>query len=200
MCGAQPRPRLDATAEPRPPNKEGKAAPPGGGQAVAAAPQVVEGRFSAALQCGGCASRRGRGGAHAHTRVSRRGGAEQAPAAFERAGIGHPRSSAAVGGGWIGHHGRVTTEDWRAVLQKEFAAEPGSFLLALRCDLRWDHGLLRRLMHAMEQCCRPLARSDSVERWLAEGFWYLFTHAWAEDPARDQIDAGTDPSQLRLAQ
>lgn len=94
----------------------------------------------------------------------------------------------------------MSTQDWRAVLQKEFAAEPGSFLLALRCDLRWDHGAFSHLTHAMEQCCRALAGVGVVERWLAEGFWYLSWFprswtdhdAWAENPERDQIDAGTE--------
>jgi hypothetical protein len=94
----------------------------------------------------------------------------------------------------------VSTQDWRAVLQKEFAAEPGSFLVGLRFDLRWDRAAFSRLTYAMEQCCRALVGVDVVERWLAEGFWYLSWfprswtghHAWAENPARDQIDAGTE--------
>jgi hypothetical protein len=96
----------------------------------------------------------------------------------------------------------VSTQDWRAVLQKEFAAEPGSFLVELRFDLRWDRAAFSRLTYAMEQCCRALAGVDVVERWLAEGFWYLSWfprswtghHAWAENPARDQIDAGMESS------
>jgi hypothetical protein len=94
----------------------------------------------------------------------------------------------------------VDTEQWRAVLQEEFAAEPGSFLLALRCDLRWDRAAFSRLTEAMEQCCQALTGSDVVERWLADGFWYLSTFArswtdhgaWAEDPKQDEIDAGIE--------
>jgi hypothetical protein len=69
----------------------------------------------------------------------------------------------------------------------------------LRIELRWDQAAFSRLTHAMEQCCRALAGLDAVDRWLAEGFWYLSWFprswtdhpAWAEDPARDQIDQGT---------
>jgi hypothetical protein len=89
--------------------------------------------------------------------------------------------------------------DWLDVLRREFAAEDGSFLLTLRCDLRWDHGAFARLIAAMEDCCRALEKTSSVERWVANGFWYLswfpeswISHeAWTHDKDRARITEGT---------
>lgn len=69
---------------------------------------------------------------------------------------------------------------WLDVLRAEFDAEPGSFLLALRTDLRWDEDAYDRLTSAMTACCAAVQGQVTVERWLAEGFWYLswFPRNW----------------------
>ncbi|HEX5158257.1 MAG TPA: hypothetical protein VFW17_13660 [Ktedonobacterales bacterium] len=87
-------------------------------------------------------------------------------------------------------------DEWYGVLQREFSAEEGSFLLQLRTEMIWDKAAFTRLTTAMLECCKaydrtfrppetlPLSETQletlladyyqqSVPRWLAEGFWYL---------------------------
>lgn len=59
------------------------------------------------------------------------------------------------------------------VLQSEFAAEPGSFLEAGRLERRWDHVAFQRLQRAMIEVCRELAGREALDRWIAEGFWFI---------------------------
>jgi hypothetical protein len=92
------------------------------------------------------------------------------------------------------------TDDWRSVLRHEFTAGDGSFLIRLRIDLVWDTEAFARLTRAMEDCCAATAGADQLERWLAEGFWYVyfFTQghtdhvSWANSPQRREIDAGVE--------
>ncbi len=76
------------------------------------------------------------------------------------------------------------TEDYRTVLRHEFGAEEGSFLLQLRVHLEWDRDAFDRLLAAMETCCRDHAGEEKLDRWLAEGFWYLtsFVRDWTTHP------------------
>src|SRR5262249_4631351 len=78
----------------------------------------------------------------------------------------------------------VGMEDYEAILRREFAAEEGSFLLQLRCDLRWDKDAFSRLIQAMERCAAAREGRDQIERWVAEGFWYTerFTREWSAHP------------------
>ncbi len=64
-------------------------------------------------------------------------------------------------------------DDWKSTLRSEFSAEPGSFLLQMRCDLVWDANALDRLVTAMEICCRATAGEEIVERWIGDCFWYV---------------------------
>lgn len=96
-------------------------------------------------------------------------------------------------------------QDFFTILQSEFCAEDGSFLLQLRCDMVWDPVAFTRLTQAMLACCRAYALDDPnptlmeparekllVPRWLAEGFWYVSffvrdhtSHpAWSERTSR----------------
>ena len=59
------------------------------------------------------------------------------------------------------------------VLRKEFAAEDGSFLLTMRIESKWDKDAFSRLVEAMKICCERYADRTLLERWLADGFWYL---------------------------
>ena len=99
-------------------------------------------------------------------------------------------------------------DEWYSILQHEFNANEGSFLLQLRCDLVWDRAAFTRLTGAMVECCEAYDTTDdpsttaipgspyydkTVPRWLAEGFWYTSTFvrgytshpAWREKIARD---------------
>jgi len=69
-------------------------------------------------------------------------------------------------------------------LQSEFDAEEGSLLLSIRGNLAWDTVALDRLVAAMEACCRATAEEKLVERWVAEGFWYVswFVKDWTSHP------------------
>jgi hypothetical protein len=59
------------------------------------------------------------------------------------------------------------------LLRREFGAEDGSFLLQLRIDLHWDRQAFSRLEQAMRRVCARLEQQDHLDRWLAEGYWYL---------------------------
>jgi hypothetical protein len=59
------------------------------------------------------------------------------------------------------------------LLRREFAAEEGSFLLQLRCDLHWDRGAFSRLEQAMRRVCAQQEPQDQLSRWLVEGYWRL---------------------------
>jgi hypothetical protein len=72
-------------------------------------------------------------------------------------------------------------DDAILVLQHEFDAMPGSFLLQLRCDLRWDKEAFNRLTVAMHTLVSEHNPEESIPRWIAEGFWYLdwFVKHWS---------------------
>jgi hypothetical protein len=67
------------------------------------------------------------------------------------------------------------------VLRRELSAEPNTFLLQLRCDLRWDVEAFERLTKAMETYAAAHENDESIPRWVAEGFWYTswFVKDWS---------------------
>jgi hypothetical protein len=79
--------------------------------------------------------------------------------------------------------------EWYATLRHEFDAEEGeehdcSFLLQLHCGSGWDWVAFERLFFAMRVCCKAYENREHLERWIAEGFWYL---SWFP---RAQIERG----------
>lgn len=70
----------------------------------------------------------------------------------------------------------TNSSDWRTVLKHEFAAGEGSFLLQLRCG-HWDKDAHRRLFVAMHECCKAHEGETRIERWIAEGFWWLDSYS-----------------------
>ena len=64
-------------------------------------------------------------------------------------------------------------DDWEPVLRRELAAEDGSFLLRLRCELVWDDAAFARLTAAMERCAAAYESRGAIDRWVAEGFWFV---------------------------
>jgi hypothetical protein len=60
-----------------------------------------------------------------------------------------------------------------ALLQREFGADDGSFLLQLRLDLHWDREAFSRLEQAMRRVCAQQEGRDRLDRWLVGGYWYL---------------------------
>jgi hypothetical protein len=75
-------------------------------------------------------------------------------------------------------------ENYLAVLEKEFRAEDGSFLLQLRVNLIWDKEAFLRLSDAMKKYCENHSQETKVDKWIAEGFWWmqLFTRDWSSHP------------------
>ncbi|HVE57025.1 MAG TPA: hypothetical protein VNB22_09365 [Pyrinomonadaceae bacterium] len=74
-------------------------------------------------------------------------------------------------------------DNYLEVLKNEFEAEEGSFLINLR-GMDWNKNAFIRLVTAMETCCENIAGQEKLERWLAEGFWYVpqFAFDWASHP------------------
>jgi hypothetical protein len=71
------------------------------------------------------------------------------------------------------------------ILKYEFEAREDSFLLKVRTQMEWDKVAFSRLVHAMKVYCEKEAGTESVERWIASGFWYIpqFTRDWTTHPS-----------------
>ncbi|HBN74531.1 MAG TPA: hypothetical protein DD473_01670 [Planctomycetaceae bacterium] len=65
------------------------------------------------------------------------------------------------------------------LLRRQFAAEEGSFLQLARCELTWDWNAFRILTTAMYDVAEDARRRDTIETWIAHGFWFCDT--WIRD-------------------
>jgi hypothetical protein len=65
------------------------------------------------------------------------------------------------------------------VLRREFASDEGTFLLALYAEYRWDRAAFTRLEQAMRSVAAEYAGRGQLDRWLAEGYFYMAT--WVRD-------------------
>lgn len=70
------------------------------------------------------------------------------------------------------------------VLKNEFEAGEGSFLIKLRPQMEWDKAAFNRLTSAMKRCAESKSNDQKLERWEAEGFWFVprFVREWATHP------------------
>jgi hypothetical protein len=71
------------------------------------------------------------------------------------------------------------------VLHQEFEAAEGSFLIGLRgAGLEWDRTAFARLERAMRAACERVQHDDRLDRWMAEGFYYVprFVRDWTTHP------------------
>lgn len=79
------------------------------------------------------------------------------------------------------------------VLRHEFRAGEGSFLLALRTEYHWDRVAFTRLEQAMRSVAVEYADRDQIDRWLADGYYYVSTfvpgHTQHPDFPRPDPDA-----------
>jgi hypothetical protein len=77
------------------------------------------------------------------------------------------------------------------LLWHEFSAGDGSFLTQLRIDLHWDRQAFSRLEQAMRRVCAEQEPRQQLDRWLAEGYWYLsdFVPAHVRAPHRAPVGA-----------
>jgi hypothetical protein len=64
-------------------------------------------------------------------------------------------------------------DDYLLVLRNEFEAGEGSFLIQLRPHLVWDQTSFTRLILAMQRCCEEFSGAENLDRWMAQGFWYV---------------------------
>lgn len=70
-----------------------------------------------------------------------------------------------------------------ARIEDEFTSQPESFMAGLK-QLQWDQAKLIALLQDLQRLCQLLDREEMIERWLADGFWYLpnFIKTWPEHP------------------
>ncbi len=75
-------------------------------------------------------------------------------------------------------------DDYLTVLQNEFEAGEGSFLIQIRPDLNWDKTSFTRLISAMQTHCEHSGHLEKLDRWIAQGFWYIpdFVRTWTTHP------------------
>ncbi len=63
-------------------------------------------------------------------------------------------------------------ENWRDVLAHEFSGEEGTVPHRIYLG-GWDEEAYQRLIAAMRTCCEVHEGQDTVERWIADGFYGL---------------------------
>lgn len=75
-------------------------------------------------------------------------------------------------------------DDYLVILRNEFEAGEGSFLIQIRPYLNWDKVAFTRLILAMQTCCEQSYHLDKLDRWIAEGFWFIpdFVQTWTTHP------------------
>ncbi|KAM3091698.1 hypothetical protein ACKFKF_32730 [Phormidesmis sp. 146-12] len=80
-------------------------------------------------------------------------------------------------------------DNYLTILKKEFEAEEGSFLIQLRPDLTWNKAAFARLTLVMQACCEEYSQTATLDRWIAQGFWYIpsFVRDWTTHPNFPQI-------------
>lgn len=59
-----------------------------------------------------------------------------------------------------------------------------TFLIQVRAKLKWDKELFLILVAEMQNCCQRYESKDLIEKWIAEGFWYIpqFVRDWTTHP------------------
>jgi hypothetical protein len=70
--------------------------------------------------------------------------------------------------------------DFMIILRNEFDASEGTFMIKLRPNLEWDKAAFNRLTAAMKLCAESKSSDAKLERWVAEGFWFVprFVREW----------------------
>lgn len=82
--------------------------------------------------------------------------------------------------------------DYLTALRNEFeAAGEDSFLIQIRPHLDWDKAAFTRLITAMKTCCEHYNKQDKLDRWVAEGFWFIptFVRDWTTHPNFPRVHA-----------
>ena len=70
------------------------------------------------------------------------------------------------------------------ILKNEFIAGDDSFLIQIRPWLKWNRNAFLRLVKAMKAYCMDHEDDTMLERWAADGFWYVswFVENWSTHP------------------
>ncbi|GAB3660046.1 hypothetical protein GCM10028833_39280 [Glycomyces tarimensis] len=78
----------------------------------------------------------------------------------------------------------MLVDEYLETLRREFEAQEGSFLLQMRCDLKWDRAAFTRLERAMRAVCLRVHGNEKLDRWIAEGFYEMATSvpSWTSHP------------------
>lgn len=69
-------------------------------------------------------------------------------------------------------------------LRHEFNAEEDTFLLTMRCECLWDPEAFQSLTSAMYDVAVEVHQYPTIEKWIAEGFWFCDTwiREWTSHP------------------
>ena len=76
------------------------------------------------------------------------------------------------------------------ILRGHFDGDEGSFLIRARCELTWDWNAFRELTAAMYDVADYARGKDTVETWIAHGFWFCDTwiRDWTSHPSFQRPD------------
>ncbi len=80
---------------------------------------------------------------------------------------------------------------YRDILRTEFSADEGSFLLVLHVWNIWDDEAFTRVTTAMWECCEDQEHQETVEHWLANGFWDMYGEVtgYLANPAARRVNS-----------
>lgn len=69
-------------------------------------------------------------------------------------------------------------------LNQAFTGFDESFLSEFRHEFIWNQAKFNQLIRDMQQICENRSGQELIERWLADGFWYLpnFVKSWSAHP------------------
>ena len=86
-------------------------------------------------------------------------------------------------------HVKKKRDNYLQVLRNEFEGGKGSFLIQIRPSCNWNKASFTRLITAMQRCCEKFSHRKTLERWMANGFWYLsfFVRDWTTHPNFPQV-------------
>ena len=86
------------------------------------------------------------------------------------------------------------------ILKAEFEGADGSFLTLARCELRWDAVAFKRMTGAMFDVACKIRGAESIDHWVAHGFWFCDTWVrdWTSHPDFPKPEKAYYDSSLRL--
>lgn len=76
------------------------------------------------------------------------------------------------------------TSELTEELLYEFRGEENSFLITIRCDLKWSHTKFVKLINTMRDYCKQKQSNDPLDKEIAQGFWFVswFIKDWTSHP------------------